>query len=513
MHPIYFRFEYIMVEHFKGIQTEGYTNESKPMYYNYLRPLTSQDEGLYALACEEDVRRLETLDRSFKLIEVYIEHNVTAVDSYRTPPPWVIEDVIRQLSFEETKLDGEAGFGDVAGNDIDNSGLSYDESFRVDDLNLNVNEHVGLNVSQAETQSKVPVFEVPVYEEPDVGRTQEPIMEKVIVKDYVGFREDAKQGNGQENKSAPNDGQFFYDVEGIYSAYETQYNVQFSKDACIDDDDDDFMIDKENEIVKPDVDVHLFGISMDVPFENIGVTNLVLDDVLEGEDVDVINLDGFDSGPGNDNETSNYRRSSTAKKVKDIVYLHSIESRRNLKLYKIDSVMVRARCDGKVSSECNVAMDPLLVNVNVSIIIYALCKDLVIWIKVKRRSRSLIEVERHFEKMVNARHKEVLKASTSKEAKHTASDAKHDINDDVSFSSSEDPNFRGFTKEDSKAIRSMLNKQEPGEFKKERTTNDYRNEMASYRDFTACDVPKFDGAFDPIASTSWLAVVEGDDIK
>ncbi|GJW55738.1 hypothetical protein Tco_0099823 [Tanacetum coccineum] len=33
----------------------GYTGEPEPMFYNYLRPLTSLDEGLYALACEEDV--------------------------------------------------------------------------------------------------------------------------------------------------------------------------------------------------------------------------------------------------------------------------------------------------------------------------------------------------------------------------------------------------------------------------------------------------------------------------
>ncbi|GKF62811.1 zinc finger, CCHC-type, retrotransposon gag domain protein [Tanacetum coccineum] len=50
---------------------------------------------------------------------------------------------------------------------------------------------------------------------------------------------------------------------------------------------------------------------------------------------------------------------------------------------------------------------------------------------------------------------------------------------------------------------------ELGEFKKERTTNDYRNEMASYCDFTTCDVPKFDRALDPIVSTRWLVTVEG----
>ncbi|GKG38817.1 hypothetical protein Tco_0460529, partial [Tanacetum coccineum] len=105
---------------------------------------------------------------------------------------------------------------------------------------------------------------------------------------------------------------FFYDNEGIDTTYETEYDVQSSEDAGTDDDDDDdvdedFLVDEENEIVEPDVDVHLFGIGMDLPFDNIGVTNLVSDDVLEGEDVDVVNADGFDSDPGNDEE-KNYKK-------------------------------------------------------------------------------------------------------------------------------------------------------------------------------------------------------------
>nr|GFC67317.1 shikimate O-hydroxycinnamoyltransferase [Tanacetum cinerariifolium]GFD13213.1 shikimate O-hydroxycinnamoyltransferase [Tanacetum cinerariifolium] len=110
--------------------------------------------------------------------------------------------------------------------------------------------------------------------------------------------------------------------------------------------------DDENEVVEPDVDVHLFGISMDLPFDNIGVTNLVPNDVLEGDNVNVINADGFDSDLSNDDETNDYRRRSekftTSKEAKDSVYLHSIKSKRNLKLYKNDSVRIRAKCDGKV---------------------------------------------------------------------------------------------------------------------------------------------------------------------
>ncbi|GJU86560.1 retrotransposon protein, putative, ty3-gypsy subclass [Tanacetum coccineum] len=103
-----------------------------------------------------------------------------------------------------------------------------------------------------------------------------------------------------------------------------------------------------------------------------------------------------------------------------------------------------------------------------------------------------------------------------------------------SSSGSKDPKSGGFTEEETKALRSMINKQvgkaiknvmpyyisqttdnlkevikrELEEFRKGVIMNYYRNDMATYCDFTACDVPKFDGALDPIASTRWLAAVE-----
>ncbi|GKB01858.1 hypothetical protein Tco_0829902, partial [Tanacetum coccineum] len=373
----------------------GYTGKSELMFYNYLRLLTSLDEGLYALAYEEDVRYLATLVRSFKLIEVYIEHGVTVLDSYLRAPrfmatleditdepgsiaanrtekilllTWhkssettkepvcdsitprslpqhdsstpckdsvcesitprcmpdcilthstdesVLDDVMRKLSFDETKLDGETGFADVTGSGVDSSGLIETQS------ELPVSEEPDVGPTQepifAEVSTQEPIVvevsaKVPIVEE--VG-TQEFSVEDVVIEDYISSGEDgedAEQGNGPEDESAPTDRQFFYDDKGIDTAYETEYDVQSSEDAGTDDDDDDvdedFLVDKENEIVEPDVDVHLFGISMDLPFDNIGITNLVLDDVIEGEDVDVINADGFDSDPGNDEER-NYRK-------------------------------------------------------------------------------------------------------------------------------------------------------------------------------------------------------------
>nr|GEY28592.1 shikimate O-hydroxycinnamoyltransferase [Tanacetum cinerariifolium] len=284
-----------------------YTCEFDPMFYNYLRPLTSLDVGLYALACEEDVRCLSTLVRSFKLIEV-------------------IDDAMRQLSFDETELDVEAGFADVLGSGVDNVGPTQEPIL----AEISTQEPVVTEVSTQEPIMAEISTEAPIVEE--VG-TQEFSVEDVVIEDYVSSEEDGKDvehDNDKEDESAPTDGQFSYDDKGIHTAYETKYDVQSSEDAGTDDDDDDddgvdidFLVDEENEIVEPDVDVHLFG-----------------------EDVDVINTDGFDSDPGNDEERNHKKRSP--KEAKDIVYLHSIESRRNLKRYKNDNIRIRARCEGKV---------------------------------------------------------------------------------------------------------------------------------------------------------------------
>nr|GEV49351.1 hypothetical protein [Tanacetum cinerariifolium] len=286
MHPICFRFEYIMVENFKRIQAECYTGESEPLFYNYLRPLTSLNEGLYALACEKDVCCLATLVRSFKLIEVYVEHGVTALDCYIRPP-----------RFRATIKDITDKSGSIAANRTEKILLltSHESSEPTKEpicdsvTSSSLPQHDSSTPYVGRTQDLI-VVEV-ITQEPIVAdvstrvliveevETQVFTVEDVILKDYVSYGGDVVQGNGQKDESAPNDGQFFYDDEGIDTAYETEY------------------------------DVH---ISMNLPFDNIGITNLVTDDVFEGDDVDVINSGGFDSDPGNDDETNDYRRRKLA---------------------------------------------------------------------------------------------------------------------------------------------------------------------------------------------------------
>ncbi|GKD45422.1 hypothetical protein Tco_1270067 [Tanacetum coccineum] len=142
----------------------GYTVEFEPLFYNYIGPLSSLDEELYPLVCDEDY----TIVNSYcKLLLKATTTSTPAKDSVcdsvtprcmphglLTPPTnesvitytqlssvqgldtqdHVIDDVMRRLSFNEIELDEEAGFGDVAGSSMDSFGLSHDESFGVDDL-------------------------------------------------------------------------------------------------------------------------------------------------------------------------------------------------------------------------------------------------------------------------------------------------------------------------------------------------------------------------------------------
>ncbi|GKE94435.1 hypothetical protein Tco_1579290, partial [Tanacetum coccineum] len=121
--------------------------------------------------------------------------------------PLTDESVITytQLSgVQGVDIQSHAGFVDVTGGGMDNSGLSHDESFGVDDI---TQEPILLEVSIQEPIVAEVSNEVPIVEE--VG-TQEFSVEDVVVEDYVSSREDgqdAEQGNGQDDESAPTDGQ------------------------------------------------------------------------------------------------------------------------------------------------------------------------------------------------------------------------------------------------------------------------------------------------------------------
>nr|GFB92586.1 hypothetical protein [Tanacetum cinerariifolium] len=138
----------------------------------------------------------------------------------------VIDDVMRQLSFDKTELDGEAGFADVVGSVKTQSEIPVSEELDVGPTQEPILAEVSTQepiMAEVSTQKVIVAevsTEVPIVEE--VGN-QELSVEDVIIEDYFSSGEDGKDaehGNGQKDESAPTNGQFFYDDEGIYTAYE-----------------------------------------------------------------------------------------------------------------------------------------------------------------------------------------------------------------------------------------------------------------------------------------------------
>nr|GFC58221.1 hypothetical protein [Tanacetum cinerariifolium] len=121
-----------------------------------------------------------TLVRSFKLIEVYIEHGVTVLDSYLKAPRFkaTLEDITN------------------------------------DPAEVSTQEPIVAEVSTQEPIIAEVSTEAPIVEE--VG-TQKFSVKDVVIEDYVSSgedEEDVEQGNSQEDESAHTDRQFFYDDEG-----------------------------------------------------------------------------------------------------------------------------------------------------------------------------------------------------------------------------------------------------------------------------------------------------------
>nr|GEV23806.1 hypothetical protein [Tanacetum cinerariifolium] len=245
-------------------------------------------------------------DLIFALIQVPALHDATRSKGKEIAkallPPFefeheviaVIDDVMRHLSFDEIELDGKAGFGDVADTYVD-----VEPTVNVDKTKEHVVEHVRVDVV--------------VY-----GSGEESVV-------YGSGEKDVEQGSGEKVIEETSGEEVQYNVDEIDIAYETQFMMSLVK-------------------------------MQDVPFDNIDVTSLVREDVFEEEDVDVVNVDGFESDTNSKDETEIF---CSSKEAQDRVYLHSIESRRNLKLYKNDKTRIFDQVRVNQDISVNVVQDQL----------------------------------------------------------------------------------------------------------------------------------------------------------
>nr|GEW58400.1 hypothetical protein [Tanacetum cinerariifolium] len=222
----------------------GYTGKSELMFYNYLRPLTSLNEGLYGLTCKEDVRCLATLVRSFKSIEVYIEHGITTLDFYLRALRFraTIEEITDEPSsiaaYRTKKMllltwhESSETTKEPIRDSITPSSLPQHDSSTLVRIMFVTPLHLEVSTQEpivAEVSTQEPIVaevstHIPIVEEVE---TQEISLEDVVLEDY-----------------------------------EIEYDVQSSKDAGTDDDDvdEDFLVDEENKIKEPDVDVYFLAV-------------------------------------------------------------------------------------------------------------------------------------------------------------------------------------------------------------------------------------------------------------
>nr|GEY13722.1 hypothetical protein [Tanacetum cinerariifolium] len=149
-----------------------------------LSPLT--DESVITYAQLSGVQGVDIQIHVLSIIQSQFSDINLSFVSQQATASQVIDDVMRQLSFDETELEGEAGFAGVAGSGVDS-------------LRLNVGRTQEPILAEVSTQEPI-VAEV---------STQKPIVADVSTK-----------GNGQKDESAPTEGQFFNDDEGIDTAYE-----------------------------------------------------------------------------------------------------------------------------------------------------------------------------------------------------------------------------------------------------------------------------------------------------
>ncbi|GJX28405.1 hypothetical protein Tco_0236484 [Tanacetum coccineum] len=160
-------------------------------------------------------------------------HRTTRIDLWAPRFRATLEDI----------TDEPAGFADVAGSGVDSSGLSHDESFGVDDLDLNLNEPVNLNISQVETQS-----ELPMSEEPDVGPTQELILAEVSTQEPIVAEVSTQELIVAEvSTKAPIVEEMGKTLNRVMVRKMNQLVLIESEDAGTDDDDDideDFLVDE-----------------------------------------------------------------------------------------------------------------------------------------------------------------------------------------------------------------------------------------------------------------------------
>ncbi|GJY15178.1 gag-pol polyprotein [Tanacetum coccineum] len=380
----------------------GYDGVDKPMYYHYLRPMTDLDveHGITKLNCyytsnsqiratieeyhkDMGVEASSASPKKNLLLMLEWYDNSTPVkassNTWSVTPKSIPRGLFIHACDETMILVGQiSGVNSCVTKTSDLPRLSHDETFGTDGLDpplpfdLNILAHVstdeGIISDHANVQDRFDEELGYVNESDDVN--------------HASVSEDNHHGNTtrvdehleNDNALIENATSIGEDIHNHSDHQDSEYDADSSENEEANDY-DEVMIDEENEIHKAEVEVHLFGLRDSYyHFTNIRVSSEVLDNVFMEKDGYEMDIDDFDTDSGGEGDCPGGKRSAlnklikaymevegdgskydfycgqvfgSSKEVKDRVYLHSIETRRELKLVRNDKLRVRANCFGK----------------------------------------------------------------------------------------------------------------------------------------------------------------------
>lgn len=353
----------------------GYRGDKK-MYYKYMVPDSDLDNGLRALGSDQDVHDLSSYVLfGHKLINVYIEHGESKLDTYNPPPtkkctvveleddvPVASRSVRKQLMLQwNDSIGGQSSVNEIGESSVANE--------------------VGKNTFPTEFTSDFYSTIDDQHFDPFFGLDDDEVVAKATTVEqtlYKNTKGETVHGKGKQHvvDEVSDDG------KDCDNGEDSDKNVDVT-----DSEDSDYIADEVNDIDEVEVDMDNFHANVDVNAEFMGCGNLMNNvTCVDPVEVEVLDNDDFESGSeGEDDDLERIRKRQlkelrkqlgknaegvknvtyfyvgktfgTAKEAKDLIKLHSIETRRSIMLKKNDKLRIRVECYGTIPTLGTIGAD------------------------------------------------------------------------------------------------------------------------------------------------------------
>ncbi|GJU86118.1 mutator type transposase [Tanacetum coccineum] len=325
------------------------------MFYHFLKPGCDLDNGLEHIACDRDVVVLGNyVTQGLKLVEVFVEHEKTNPDIYT--PPKAKRLVIEELDVEP--IISKAGITPVARK-----------------LVLDVNNNQTCGKEKGKSSGKDLEGQSSAVGNVEIECDDDRHGEEHTGGDHEIHDEEEREVNDDTDKNMEGNGGHVVETEGEENeqAVETESEEDTEANDETDSEDSDYLVDEENNVDDVDVDMKDFDFHVDEGVEFMGCRDIEQTVDIEegdGEEIEVLDNDYFESASDSDDEGSRLRK----RKLKEIrkqahanktyfyvgkdfpnkedvmacIKEHSIETRREIRFEKNDSERVRAVCRGVI---------------------------------------------------------------------------------------------------------------------------------------------------------------------